>query len=220
MEGNHIFELEGELMLNDGSGEEEYEGSDNAEELQEPRVSKVVEQYNHKLHLSMSRFMLAHRSLISNMRRKLEMHDTTGLRHNKSVRILEVQVGGLNILGCLPRDCRNYVQKVRMLNIGAGDAYCLNRMFIRMHQKNSDFFHLICVDDKVAYEEFNNVVCIYSTYLVNKYKMCTWLTGLGSQALAAIMKDQCKSMENEIKEVMPTIIRQYYIWHIMCKLSD
>ncbi|KAI5653355.1 hypothetical protein M9H77_30542 [Catharanthus roseus] len=61
----------------------------------------------------------------------------------------------------------------RRLNIGAGDADCINSMFLRMYQKNNDFFHLIRMDDegrldsvfwvqhrsKVAYEELN-YVCI------------------------------------------------------------
>ncbi|KAI5667530.1 hypothetical protein M9H77_17383 [Catharanthus roseus] len=113
----------------DGCGEEGElrEGSDDAEELQEPRgreteqvhpisidnriwqVSKVVKQYNHELHPSMSRFMLPHRSLSSNMKRKLEMHETARLKPNKSVRILEVHARGPDKLECLPRDCRNYV---------------------------------------------------------------------------------------------------------------
>ncbi|KAI5674946.1 hypothetical protein M9H77_05896 [Catharanthus roseus] len=125
-------------MLNDGRREEGTlrERSDDVEKLQElkrPRnrvnngmwqVSKVVEQHNHKLHPSMSRFMLLHRSLSSNMKRKLEMHDTARLRPSKSVRILEVQAGGWDKLGCLLRDCKNYVQKERRLNIEVGDADC------------------------------------------------------------------------------------------------
>ncbi|KAI5667238.1 hypothetical protein M9H77_17091 [Catharanthus roseus] len=190
MEGNHISESRSELMLNDGSGEEGElrEGSDDVEELQEPR-GRETEQV---LHI------------------RLEMQDTTELRPNKSVGILEVQVRGPEKLGCLFRDCRNYVQKVRRLNIGARDTDYINRMFIRMHQKNSDFFHLISMDQK-----FNDVVCVDSTYLVNKYKMPTWLGVMGGQALVTVMTDQCESMGNAIKEVMPTTIQRYCIWHII-----
>ncbi|KAI5671032.1 hypothetical protein M9H77_11396 [Catharanthus roseus] len=80
------------------------------------RVAKVVEHHNHELHSSISRFILPYRSLSSNMKRKLEMHDTAGLTPNKSMRILKVQVRGLAKLGCLPRDCRNYVQKAPSAN--------------------------------------------------------------------------------------------------------
>ncbi|KAI5650666.1 hypothetical protein M9H77_36671 [Catharanthus roseus] len=131
--GNHIFELGGELMLNDGSSEEGEPrgGSDDAEELQEPRGqetyflihirrmqkvrvlvllkylvrkeavisefcvvlckrSKKIMECGKSQKLwnntitnytpSISRFMLPHRSISSNMKRKLEMHDTAGLR--------------------------------------------------------------------------------------------------------------------------------------------
>ncbi|KAI5682380.1 hypothetical protein M9H77_03608 [Catharanthus roseus] len=112
------------------------------------QVSKVMEQHNHGLYPSMSKFMLTHGSLNSNRNRKLERHDTAGQRPGKSVSILEVQTGGPDKLGCLLRDCKNYIQKVRRLNIGARVVDCINRMFIRMHQKNSYFFHLIRVDDE------------------------------------------------------------------------
>ncbi|KAI5672885.1 hypothetical protein M9H77_13249 [Catharanthus roseus] len=199
MEGNHIYESGGELMLNDGGSEEDElrEGSDD----------------------SMSRFMLPYISLSTNVNRKLEMHDRARLRHNKSVRIFEVQAGGLDKFGCLPRDCRNYVQKVRKLNIGAWDVDCINRMFIRIHQKDSDFFHLIRMDEEVAYEEFNDVVCVNLMYLVSRYKM-PFLAIMGGQAPGAIMIDQCESVGNAIKEVMPTTIQRYCICHIICKLPD
>ncbi|KAI5680949.1 hypothetical protein M9H77_02176 [Catharanthus roseus] len=189
MEGNHISESRDKLILNDGSGKEGElrEGSDNTEGLQEPR-GRETEQV---LPVSIE---------------ETEMHDTAGKRPSKSVRILEVQARGSDKLGCLPRDCRNNVQKVRRLNIGAGDTDCINRMFIRMHQKNSDFFHLIRMDEEVAYEEFNDVDFVDSMDLVNKYKIPTWHTAIGGQSSVAIMTDQCESMGDAIKEVMPTTI--------------
>ncbi|KAI5667247.1 hypothetical protein M9H77_17100 [Catharanthus roseus] len=165
MEENHISESGGEVMLNDGSSKEGElrEGSDDAEELQEPRGQETEQ----VLPISI---------------RKLEMHDTARLRPSKSVRISKVQIGRSDKLGCLPRDCRNYVQKLRRLNIGAGDADCINRMFIRMHKKN------------IAYEEFNDVVYVDSAYLVNRSKMPNWLAAIAGDAPAVIMTGQCESI--------------------------
>ncbi|KAI5654115.1 hypothetical protein M9H77_31302 [Catharanthus roseus] len=202
MEENHISESGGELILNDGSGEE-------------GEVREGSREIEHVLPISLT-------------------HDTVGLRPNKSVRILEVRIGGPDKLGCLPRDCRNYVQKLRRLNIGAGDADCINRIFIKMHQKNSNFFHLMLMDEE-AYEEFNDVVCVDSTYLLNRYNMpfvtivevnhhgqCTftWLAIIGGQAPAIIMTDQCESMGNAIKEVMSIKIRRCCIWHNNVQASE
>ncbi|KAI5657155.1 hypothetical protein M9H77_25948 [Catharanthus roseus] len=188
MEENHISKSGGELILNNGSGEEGElrEGSDDAEELQESR-GREIEQV---LPINLGKYF-------NNIDEKLEMHDTAGLRPSKSVRILEVQVRGPDKL-CLPRD--------------SGDADCKNRMFIRMHKKNSDFFHLIRMDEEVAYEEFNDVVHVDLTYLVNRYKMPFYLTCSNGGSSACCNNDrQCENIGNAIKEVMPTKIRQYYI---------
>lgn len=149
------------------------------------QVSKIVENHNHELDPSMSRFMLAHRSINLNMKRKLEAKNIAKTRPNKSVRPLEVQVGGPDKLDCLPRDCRNDVESVRRLKISGGDVDCINRMFLSMQQENSDFFHLIHADEegrvdnvfwvhprsRAAYEEFNDAVSIDSTFLINRYKI-------------------------------------------------
>lgn len=58
-------------------------------------------------------------------------------------------------------------------------------MFLRMQQKSSDFFRLIHTDEerrliivfwvhpqnRAAYEEFNDVVTVDFSYIVNRYKM-------------------------------------------------
>lgn len=61
----------------------------------------------------------------------------------KSVRVLVAQVGGPDKLNCLVRDYRNYVESVRRLNLHARDVDRITRIFLRMQQKTSDYFHLI-----------------------------------------------------------------------------
>lgn len=96
-----------------------------------------------------------------------------------------MQVGKPKKLNCLPKDYRNYVEIVRRLNFDVGDIDCINRMFLRMQQKSSDFFRLIHTDEegrliivfwvhprnRAAYEEFNDVVTVDFSYIVNRYKM-------------------------------------------------
>ncbi|KAF2321195.1 hypothetical protein GH714_035312 [Hevea brasiliensis] len=47
--------------------------------------------------------MRAHGSIPSAIKRRLEAHDIAGIRPTRSVRLLEVQAGGLEKLSCLPR---------------------------------------------------------------------------------------------------------------------
>ncbi|KAL8533220.1 hypothetical protein ACS0TY_009459 [Phlomoides rotata] len=60
------------------------------------------------------------------MKRQLEANDIAGIRPCKNVRICEVQSGGPQNLGCLPRDCRNFVDQRRRLRLGDGDAEAIH----------------------------------------------------------------------------------------------
>ncbi|KAF2306323.1 hypothetical protein GH714_016436 [Hevea brasiliensis] len=149
------------------------------------QVTKLQTQHNHELDPNMSRFMRAHSSIPSAIKRRLEAHDIAGIRPSKSVRLLEVQAGGSEKLSCLPRDYRNFINISRRRKLGNGDAGCINRMFLRMQQQNTNFFHLIDIDEDqrltnvfwvhsrsiAAYEEFCDVIRVDTTCLINRYRM-------------------------------------------------
>ncbi|XP_057994419.1 protein FAR-RED IMPAIRED RESPONSE 1-like [Hevea brasiliensis] len=149
------------------------------------QVTKLQTQHNHELDPNMSRFMRAHSSIPSAIKRRLEAHDIAGIRPSKSVRLLEVQAGGSEKLSCLPRDYRNFINISRRRKLGNGDAGCINRMFLRMQQQNTNFFHLIDIDEDqrltnvfwvhsrsiAAYEEFCDVISVDTTCLINRYRM-------------------------------------------------
>ncbi|XP_050212818.2 protein FAR-RED IMPAIRED RESPONSE 1-like [Mercurialis annua] len=133
----------------------------------------------------MSCLMVGHRSLTINLKRQLEANDIAGVRPSKSVRMLQVQAGGPNNIGCLPKDCRNFIESRRRLRLGEGDAEAIRKLFMTMQQHDRNFFHLMDVNDegrlvnvlwihprgRAAYEEFHDVVSFDTTYLVNKYNM-------------------------------------------------
>ncbi|XP_052172295.1 protein FAR1-RELATED SEQUENCE 5-like [Diospyros lotus] len=149
------------------------------------QVSKTISEHNHELQPDMSILMPTHRNLTINMKRQLEANDIAGIRPCKNVRMLEVQAGGPQNLGCLPKNCRNFIKSRRRLRLGDGDAKAIRKLFVRMQQKDGDFFHLMNVNDegmltnvlwvhprvKAAYEEFHVVVSFDTTYLVNRYRM-------------------------------------------------
>ncbi|KAH6792035.1 hypothetical protein C2S52_002512 [Perilla frutescens var. hirtella] len=129
--------------------------------------------------------MPAHRSISVQMKRQLEANDRAGLRPCKSIRLLEVQSGGPNNLGCLPKDCRNFIEERRRLRLGEGDAEVVRNLFVRLKAKDPNFYHLMDIDDEVrlrnvlwihprsiaAYEEFHDVLSFDTTYLVNRHQM-------------------------------------------------
>ncbi|XP_057515019.1 protein FAR-RED IMPAIRED RESPONSE 1-like [Actinidia eriantha] len=127
----------------------------------------------------------SNRALDENMRRKLVLHEQAGIRLNKTVTSLHIEAGGLDKVPYLPRDCRNYLDKFRRLQLAKGDAEAMHRYFMRMRGDNADFFYAMGLNkegrlrnvlwadarSRAACKEFGDIVTFDTTYLVNKYDM-------------------------------------------------
>ncbi|KAK4380564.1 hypothetical protein RND71_002426 [Anisodus tanguticus] len=95
-------------------------------------VIKVCRDHIHQLDSSLSRHMDGHRSISKSVKRILEANDRASLRPCKSVRLLEVQSGGPKNMGCTLKDCRNYIEQQRGLQMLGGDANALCQFFSDM----------------------------------------------------------------------------------------
>ncbi|KAF2297305.1 hypothetical protein GH714_021003 [Hevea brasiliensis] len=199
------------------------------------QISKVISSHNHELEPSMSRLMVAHRSLNMDMKRRLEANDIAGIRPAKSIRLLEVQ---------------------RRLRLGDGDAEAIRKLFVRMQRNDPEFFYSFDLNDdsrrskvlwvhprsRAAYEEFNDVVSFDTTYLVNRYKLpfativgvnhhgqsillgcalishedvntfkwlfITWLEAMGDVHPNSILTNQCESMRKAIREGVERLFQE------------
>nr|XP_016435093.1 PREDICTED: protein FAR1-RELATED SEQUENCE 5-like [Nicotiana tabacum] len=191
------------------------------------RDSKVVYDHNHDLLPSISRLMAGHRSVCDSLKRDLVAHNRSGIRPSKNIRLVELQRGGSQNLGCTPKDCRNFILKSRNFEMQEGDAQSLLNFFREM---------------QAAYEKFYDAICFDTTYLVNRYNMpCAtfvginhhrqsillgyalmshedidsyklvfriWLEAIGNVHPDAIITDQCQSIKPAITEVMPNTIHR------------
>ncbi|KAL8511426.1 hypothetical protein ACS0TY_018001 [Phlomoides rotata] len=133
----------------------------------------------------MSILMPAHRKIDVHMKRLLETNDIASIMPSKNIRLCEVQAGGPDKIGCIPRDCWNFIDDRRRFRIGVGDAEVIRKFFARLQHRDRNLFHLIDIDDegrlrnvlwinprsRAAYEYFNDVVSFDTTYLVNRYEM-------------------------------------------------
>ncbi|XP_060202792.1 protein FAR1-RELATED SEQUENCE 5-like [Lycium barbarum] len=149
------------------------------------RVTRVESEYNHVLDARLSRFMPSHREMSRSLKRQLVAHDIACLRPSKSIRLLEVEAGGPENLGCTPKDCRNYILRKRRLRTLSTDAEAINRFFFDMQIKDREFFYAVDHDNsgrlrncvwvrthsKYAYLEFCEVIYFDTTYLVNQWRM-------------------------------------------------
>ena len=85
----------------------------------------------------------------------------------------------------LAKDARNYLDKLRRLELKEGDAEAMLSYFKKMQQDNESFFYVMDLDidnrvrnvfwadarSRAAFTEFGDVVTFDTTYLVNKYDM-------------------------------------------------
>ncbi|XP_073133343.1 protein FAR-RED IMPAIRED RESPONSE 1-like [Henckelia pumila] len=133
------------------------------------------------------------------MKRQLEANNIASLMPCKNIRLLEVQAGGPENLGCLPKDCRNFIENRRRLRLGDGDAEAIHKLFITMQQRDINFFHLMDVDDEC---KLNNVLWIHPRSKVAYEKF----------------HDVCESIKIALREVMPNTIHRFCLWHILSKI--
>nr|GEX02597.1 protein FAR1-related sequence 5-like [Tanacetum cinerariifolium] len=143
---------------------------------------------------------------------------------NKSFNTFVVESGGYENLPFMEKDCRNYVDKVKRLKFGEGDAEAIRGYFTRVQYTDREFFYaweleeenriksLFWVDAgcRAAYEEFGDVVTFDTTYLTNQYEMPkATFVGLNhhgqsillGRASNAIITGQDQAMKNAIEVV-------------------
>ncbi|XP_042941078.1 protein FAR-RED IMPAIRED RESPONSE 1-like [Carya illinoinensis] len=93
------------------------------------QLTTVNNIHNHDLSPKKSRFFRCNREVSDSVKRVLDTNDLAGIRINKSFISLVVGTGGFENLPFLEKDCRNYIDKARHLQLGAG---VLREYFLRM----------------------------------------------------------------------------------------
>ncbi|PNX99877.1 protein FAR1-related sequence 6-like, partial [Trifolium pratense] len=148
-------------------------------------VSSVILEHNHELSPTKARYFRCNKNLGSHIKRRLELNDQAGINVSRNFRSLVVEANGYENLTFGERDCRNYIDKVRRLRLGTGDADAVQNYFIRMQKQNNQFYYVMDFDDesrlrnvfwadarsRAAYEYFGEAVTFDTTYLTNRYDM-------------------------------------------------
>jgi len=149
-------------------------------------ITKLFLEHNHDLIPDKAHYFRSSKFLDPRLKRRLELNDQAGINVSRNFQSMVVEANGYENMTFGEKDCRNYIDKVRRLRLGAGDAEAIQNYFVKMHkQQNSQFYYVIDIDDKsrlrnvfwadarcrAAYEYFGEVVTFYTTYLTNKYDM-------------------------------------------------
>ncbi|KAL2487403.1 Protein FAR1-RELATED SEQUENCE [Abeliophyllum distichum] len=72
------------------------------------------------------------RELSARVKRKLEVDDIAGISLHKSFNSAVVEASGYEKMTCVEKDCRNYIDNVRRLRLGEGDAAAIQAYFFKM----------------------------------------------------------------------------------------
>jgi hypothetical protein len=148
-------------------------------------ISKIALEHNHGLSPNKTRYFRSNKILDPRLKRRLELNDQAGINVSRNFRSIVVEANGYENMTFGEKDCRNYIDKVRRLRLGVGDAEAIQNYFVKMQKQNSQFYYIIDIDDKsrlrnvfwadarcrAAYEYFGDVVTFDTTYLTNKYDM-------------------------------------------------
>lgn len=131
------------------------------------------------------KFLPCLRRLSFAQQRTIQQNDKSGISASQTMATFASEVGGHHNLTFTEQDVRNFISKVRRLNLGVGDAKALQEYFISMQRKHPNFFYVLDLDDtgvlrnvfwadsrsRAAYKYFGDIVTFDTTYLTNKYKM-------------------------------------------------
>uniref|UniRef100_J3LBW7 Protein FAR1-RELATED SEQUENCE n=1 Tax=Oryza brachyantha TaxID=4533 RepID=J3LBW7_ORYBR len=183
-------------------------------------ISTLTLDHNHAVSPS-ARHLRCHKELDLQAKRRLELNDQAGIRINKDFSSLVMQAGGYENLQFGQKDCRNYLQDVQKLKLGAGDAHAVYQYFLCMQSKDPNFFfvmdmdedsrlkHVLWVDARssATYESFSDVVTFDTTYLTNKYHMPFAPVGVNHHGESVLLG--CALLSNEETETFVWLFRSW-----------
>ncbi|KAL2531530.1 Protein FAR1-RELATED SEQUENCE 1 [Abeliophyllum distichum] len=156
------------------------------------RINTVHLEHNHKTSPSKSRLYRCNREVTAHVKRKLECNDVAGIPLHKSFNSAVVEAGGYDKMTCVEKDCRNYIEKVRRLRLGEGDATAIQAYFSKMQTNCPGFYFNMDLDEECRLKN----------------------------APKGIITDQDRAMQNAIHIVFPTTRHRWCLWHIMKKLPE
>ncbi|KAH6783669.1 hypothetical protein C2S52_008628 [Perilla frutescens var. hirtella] len=148
-------------------------------------VSTFVEGHNHALSTpSKVHLLRSHRSVSTVKRALTQQFSEANVPTCQKMRLLEIECGGPERIGCTERDIRNLEQELRDEQKGI-DAETLIEFFTSEKERNSAFFFDYETDSinrlsrcfwadptsRRAYSVFGDVIVFDSTYNTNKYGM-------------------------------------------------
>ncbi|KAF2322592.1 hypothetical protein GH714_019487 [Hevea brasiliensis] len=162
----------------------------------------MISSHNHELEPFMSRFMVAHRSLNMDMKRRLEANTIVGIRLGRA-------------LGCLkfkqvhPHSRAAYKEFNDVVSFDT--TYLVNRYklpFATIIGVNHHRQSILLGCTLISCEDANTF----------KWLVMTWLEAMGDIHPNAILTYQCEGMRKTIRQITLKTRHRFCLWHILCKI--
>ncbi|KAL4323438.1 hypothetical protein GQ457_11G022480 [Hibiscus cannabinus] len=149
------------------------------------KLTTVVLEHNHPLDPLNSKFMSNYRYISPHNKEIMLTNEKAGVPIGRNFTTFAVRYGGYGTIPFSEKDCRNLVSKHRRLSLQEGDFAAMQKHFIEMSSKDTNFFYMYDTSDdgtlknvfwadgrcRAAYKDFGDVVSFDTTYLKNRYRM-------------------------------------------------
>ncbi|KAF7145619.1 hypothetical protein RHSIM_Rhsim04G0129100 [Rhododendron simsii] len=190
-------------------------------------VSNFVEGHSHSLTTPRKTHLLRSHRRISDAQKSLTRHlATANVPPHQQMSILELQAGGLENVGFIPRDLYNKNRDERNC-VDGYDADMLYEYFETEQQKNPSFYFTMEKDDegRMRVNHHRHTTLFGCGFLCNElsdsfeWLFKEWLKAMPGGPPKMIITDQDPAMTKAFANVLPNTHHRYCIWHIVSKFS-
>ncbi|XP_042466252.1 protein FAR1-RELATED SEQUENCE 5-like [Zingiber officinale] len=208
-------------------------------------VTKFLESHNHPLSTPSKVHLLHSHRHVSEAKKVLtQQFAEANIPTCQQVRLLEIDSGGPEFLGCTEWDIRNFERELRDEQKGI-DAETLIEFFATEKEKNPGFFYAYEIDStgrftrcfwadhvsRRAYSVFGvnhhhqSIVFGCAFLSDEKTESFVWLPTKFIEAMpkgppTVIITDQDPALMKAIGQVLPQTVHRYCLWHILNKFQD
>ncbi|XP_021775086.1 protein FAR1-RELATED SEQUENCE 8-like [Chenopodium quinoa] len=135
--------------------------------------------------LLVTKYRLKELEKMSYVRRKLHFRDDMVLPAATMHKWLACERNGVENMPFTKKDVNNLMSRVKKLKLKDGDSNAMMNYFLMMQKNNKNFYRIHRLDangvlqdvfwvdarSRAAYEDFGDVVCFDTTFLLNKYDL-------------------------------------------------
>ncbi|XP_042496127.1 protein FAR1-RELATED SEQUENCE 5-like [Macadamia integrifolia] len=187
-----------------------------------------LREHNHGLHtISIVYMMHSQKNMLDIHRYEIDLADDSGIRPRSTVELMGRHAGGIENLGCMTQDVRNYLRTKRECALTYGEVGSLMKYFVTQTKNNPSFTYSFQLDSEeqitnifwadpkmiIDYTQFGDVVSFDTIFAPTKSNGITHLGHMmknGSHFLTNLKKCIYKyDVEDEFETTWYNLLNEY-----------